>query len=116
MGCDAIMLALGAFNKEIIDCLPYPSDHYEDVKGGTQVLAWICSMRTTSSSNYLAECFQVKLWDFNTHIFRPNTDKIDFVYLEEIVRASGDAPDIGIVKTVELLIKHNFIFIFQPNG
>lgn len=116
MGMNSTMYAIGKFHKEVIGCMPYPADHYKGVKKGSQVIAWVCSMRTTDSSKMMAECFGIDPWNFNQHIFKPNIDNIDFEDLKLILDTAGDTQDIGVEKTVKLLIKYDFMFIYFPNG
>ena len=116
MGCTAEIKAIGKFHKNVLPCLPYPADCYKNMEEGDMVLAWVCCMRTSESSRILAECFNVKLWDFTTHIIEWDKIMVDFALLEETIETSGSCPEIGIENTVSILVRHDFTFIFQPNG
>jgi hypothetical protein len=94
----------------------YPSKCYEDVEKGADVVAYVCHVNTTSSSEDLAKAFGMRLWDLGGHVMKLAEGDIDFDELREVVdHASEDESD-EVSVCVKALIRHDFLFIFQPNG
>ena len=117
MGMEAEIQAIGPYSKDIAEYLMYPADLYKDTKEGAEIMAWVCSVNTSSQSEELAECFGVKPWDFNQHIFEIYlVGDIDFARVQGLVDKGGGGPDIGVEVVVRALVSKGFKFIFLPNG
>ena len=81
MGMEATIIAIGPFNKDLVDVLCYPSDWYEDVEVGETVISTFIQMVTSQGSRDLAKAFGTKADMLGKHVLFPQD--CDFSILRE---------------------------------
>jgi len=116
MGTQAEMIAIGPFSQDIRSFLMYPSELYDDVEKGAQVIGHVCFVNASNASHLLAEAFGFQLWDFNRHIFKlKSEDEVNWGLLEEALeRQECEYEDVQ-TRILKFML-HGFLFIFDPNG
>jgi hypothetical protein len=114
MGLDSNVLLVGRFSEEIVDCLNYGPEFYEDTKPGTIVTAHLLNCNTSDQSRRLARVLGTEPWDFNTHcIIEENIDWAEiYDMMESCIEWEGEHE----VHRFERLLEAKFICIYQPNG
>ncbi len=107
MGMAAEIFAIGLFQPEIVDCLGYPADKYQNTKPGTRIVVHIIEVDGTGQSRLLADCLGIDPWDFNQHeldISRINWERLEQEFYAETV------------EQMQALQRAGFVFFFRPNG
>ena len=113
MGLDSNVLLVGRFSEEIVDCLNYGPEFYEDTKPGTIVTTHLLNCNTSDQSRQLAEALGTEPWDFNTHCV--DKDKVDWDALDELSEICAEWDEVDVEK-LRRLLDSDFICIYQPNG
>ncbi len=113
MEMEADLLAIGVFNKAIVDYLDYPKQYYDDMIEGAAVITTIFHCSTTSRSHELAELLDIhNVYDFNKHFLSNNK-------MQKILLNSSDSFmclfSLDETNKLDILTKYNFWFIFRPN-
>lgn len=115
MGLNSYILAVGKFNNNVKDCLEYPDEFYDNTKDGTTVTATLFYCDTSSQSNMLAECLDIGVWDFNTHVIKDSAFCVN--NLKQFIDNEYNGEDYcRSLERFKILVENDFKFIFLPNG
>jgi hypothetical protein len=107
MGCDAEVIAIGPFSKEIVPALGYPAEQYRGVPEGATVITTVFEAFGSTQSEKLSQCFGVGRWDLGRHVL--DASKANLSTLRREFDEQGAEQFLALREA-------GFQFYFMPNG
>lgn len=83
MSMSSDILAIGPFDRSLIEYYEYPEDFYKKTNNGVRLIEYVLVGADTAHSKQLAECFGIEPYDFNQHELDPF--KVNLEKLKKIV-------------------------------
>lgn len=115
MSMQAYVIGFGPFNSGLVEYMDFPTDWYDDVAMGDEVIVQLFHCGTTEQSKRLAEVLGVEPFRLGNHAI-PHNSQINWAELHKMVEDSGVEWTHSDVEGFEQLLGAGFKCFYYPGA